>query len=176
MANVVSSLVDIQYAENEKVGEKLNELFENIDRDDGEATCEAVYGDSASEDDFDYYDKMGAKQVIINEAWFDEDHGEMRVESASHAPEEFFKRLNELLVELGAENHLMEIQYWDESYDPVGAMFGYHNPVRLVNIESTKYFDMPDSNYGSEWDQFIDAVDNEKDRCLEEARKIVCSK
>ena len=35
---------------------------------------------------------------------------------------------------------------------------------------------MPDSNYGSEWDQFIDAVDNEKDRCLEEARKIVCSK
>ena len=85
MANVVSSLVDIQYAENEKVGEKLNELLENIDRD-GEATCEAVYGDSASEDDFDYYDKMGAKRVIIKEAWFDEDHGEMRVESASHAP------------------------------------------------------------------------------------------
>ncbi|SVD49973.1 uncharacterized protein METZ01_LOCUS402827, partial [marine metagenome] len=102
MENVVSSLVDIQYAENEKVGERLNELFENIDRD-GKATCEAVYGDSASEDDFDYNDKMGAKWVIIKEAWFDEDHGEMRVESASHAPEDFFKRLNELLVELGAE-------------------------------------------------------------------------
>ncbi len=84
-----------------------------------------------------------------------------------------------LLANDGANNGddiANEIQYWDESYDPVGAMFGYHNPVRLVNIESTKYFDMPDSNYGSEWDQFIDAVDNEKDRCLEEARKIVCSK
>ncbi len=56
----------------------------------------------------------------------------------------------ELLVELGTEDHMMEIQYWDESYDPVGAMFGYHNPVRLVKVESTKYFDMPDSNYGSE--------------------------
>ena len=52
MANVVSSLVDIQYAKNEKVGERLNELFENIDRN-GEATCEAVYGNSASEDDDD---------------------------------------------------------------------------------------------------------------------------
>ena len=175
MANVVSSLVDIQYAENGKVGEKLNKLFENIVHD-GEATCEAVYGDSTSEDGFDYYHNMGAKRVIIDEAWFDENGGEMRIESASHAPEDFFKRLNELLVELGTQDHMMEIQYWDESYDPVGAMFGYHNPVRLVKVESTKYFDMPDSNYGSEWDQFIDAVDNEKDRCLEEARKIVCSK
>ena len=122
-------------------------------------------------------DNIGAKWTYLEEV---EDEGEFSTTSAWYPPKQFFIHLYKLCAELD-ENVEIEVQYEDESYDPIGAMVVKKDKDGTPCIweeeddveNPTDDMDWDDEGYDEAQQEFYDEIYETKQELLKECHSLV---
>lgn len=120
MANNLKSMINV--IANEEAIANLEQRLEGIKYSDVASFAQAFYDDvemSGNDGVLNSWslDNLGSKWTVFYDNW---GGGEFSIESAWYPPKEFFIHLYKLMSEIDPEV-VIEVQYEDETYDPVGA-------------------------------------------------------
>jgi hypothetical protein len=108
-------------------------------------------------------DHVGAKWIYVENSI---DAGEWNIQSANHAPHEFFERLFQLVTEIDPDGQI-EVRFNDETYSPVGAMLFKKDTDGLPRWYEVEDYDFENPTDDMDWDdegyeeaqmEFMDSV------------------
>lgn len=117
-------------------------------------------------------ENLGSKWTYFSDNW---GGGEFVIESAWHAPKEFYIHLYKMMAEIDPEV-VVEVKYEDESYNPVGAFLIKKDEEGNAMWAQNEDDELEDPTTEMDWDDeefeeaqldFMDEVSSSQDRMLE---------
>lgn len=128
----------VQKIESNEVLSFAKGFYENVDvSEDGTAVMNAWS-----------YDNLGAKWTYLYDV---QDYNQFSIESANHAPTDFFKHLYKLLHKIDPET-ILEVTYEDETYSPIGALVIKKNDEGQYVMYQEEDYEMENPTDDMDWD------------------------
>lgn len=174
MANNLRSMVNV--IANDEVTAMIEEKVKGIKYNDIASFAQAFYENvemSGNDGVMNSWsvDNMGSKWNYLSDRW---GGGEFVMESAWYPPKEFFIHLYKMVAEMDPEA-IIEVQYEDETYNPVGAfvikkdeegdaMWAQNEDDELE--DPTVDMDWDDEDFEDTQNNFMEEVDDSKTRML----------
>ena len=170
MANEVNCRIRLLSEDKDKIEQMLDLIEERLDsQTESEKVtnlCKSFYEDVKLSESGNVlyewtYDNLGSKWVYFNDF---NSNDTFSVISANYLPKEFILRVYHILKEI-YENLVIEVEYEDEGYHPIGGMVIKKNKdgVLVHSIEEDYDNEMPDipfddTNYQTKMEEFYYSI------------------
>jgi len=152
MANNLKSMINV-IANEEAITELQRRVELSRDNDSISAFAKAFYDDVELSENGGVMnswslDNLGSKWTYLSDNW---GGGEFVIESAWYPPKEFFVHLFKMMHAIDP-NTVVEVQYEDETYDPVGAFVLKVDSNGDMVISQNEEDELEDPTADMDWD------------------------